>query len=95
MCSDECGPLSPALCGARCVLVDLRDRSYYVYSRTILYPKLEDHDIVRHYPPVQGIEKNVFFFSHSHKENAEDDSVSKYNTFEVCRYIGLESRNMA
>lgn len=65
-----------------------------MYSRTILYPKLEDHHIVCHYPPVQGIEKNVFFFSHSHKENAEDDSVSKYNTFEVCRYFGLEGYNM-
>ena len=55
--------------------------------RTILYPKLEDHDIVHHYPLVQGIEKNIFFFSHSNKENAEADSVSKYNMFEVCRYF--------
>jgi hypothetical protein len=39
---------------------------------------------------VQGVEKNVFFFSHSNKENAEDDSVSKYNTFEVC-YPGLDA----
>jgi hypothetical protein len=43
---------------------------------------------------VQGVEKNVFFFSHSNKENAEDDSVSKYNMFEVCRYLGLDSCNM-
>jgi hypothetical protein len=63
-------------------------------SRTILYPKLEDHSIVCHYPPVQGIEKNVFFFSHNHKENAEDDSVSKHNTFEVCRYLELDSSIM-
>jgi hypothetical protein len=62
--------------------------------RTILYPKLEDNDIVRHYPPVQGVEKNVFFFSHSNKENAEDDSVSKYNSFEVCRYLGLDNSTM-
>ncbi len=40
---------------------------------------------------MQGVEKNVFFFSHSNKENAEDDSVSKYNTFEVRRYLGLDS----
>jgi len=65
-----------------------------LYSRTILYPRLEDHSIVSHYPPVQGIEKNVYFFSHSHKENAEDDSVSKYNTFEVCRHLGLDSYHM-
>ena len=85
MFSDECGPLSLTLCGAQYLLVDIRNRGFIRTLRTILYPKLEDNDIVRHYPPVQGIEKNVFFFSHSNKENAEDDSVSKYNTFEVRR----------
>jgi len=44
---------------------------------------------------VQGVEKNVFFFSHNNKENAEDDSVSKYNAFEVCRYLGLDSYSTA
>jgi hypothetical protein len=63
------------------------DRRSYCTPRTILYPRLEDHDIVCHYPPVQGVEKDVFFFSHSNKENAEADSVSKHNTFEVCRYL--------
>lgn len=58
-------------------------------SRTILYPKLEDHDIVRRYPLVQGVDKNVFFFSHDNAENAETDSVSKYNMFEVCHHLGL------
>jgi hypothetical protein len=58
-------------------------------SRTILYPKLEDHDVVRRYPSVQGVDKNVFFFSHDNAENAETDSVSKYNMFEVCHHLGL------
>ncbi|KAH9048671.1 hypothetical protein EDB83DRAFT_2632697, partial [Lactarius deliciosus] len=53
------------------------------FVRTILYPKLEDHEVVRGYPAVQGMEKNVFFFSHSNPENSEDDSVSKHNMFEV------------
>jgi hypothetical protein len=53
-------------------------------DRMILYPKLEDHEVVRSYPPVQGVDKNVFFFSHKNAENAETDSVSKYNMFEVC-----------
>ena len=88
MFSDECGPLSLTLCGAQ-YPVDIRNRGLIRNPRTILYPKLEDNDIVRHYPPVQGVEKNVFFFSHSNKENAEDDSVSKYNSFEVCWYLGL------
>ena len=52
--------------------------------RMTLYPKLEDHDLVKDYPPVQGMGKNVFFLSHNHKENGgEDESVSKYNSFEV------------
>jgi hypothetical protein len=85
MFSDECDLLSLALYGTQCASVDIRD--LIVLLRTILYPRLEDHDIVCHYPPVQGVEKNVFFFSHSNKENAEADSVSKHNTFEVCQYL--------
>ncbi|KAH9008021.1 hypothetical protein EDB84DRAFT_1584586 [Lactarius hengduanensis] len=53
------------------------------FVRTILYPKLEDHEVVRGYPAVQGMEKNVVFFSHDNPENSEDDSASKYNMFEV------------
>ncbi|KAH9032058.1 AAA domain-containing protein [Lactarius pseudohatsudake] len=49
----------------------------------ILYPKLEDNEVVRSYPAVQGMEKNVVFFSHNNAENSEDDSVSKHNMFEV------------
>ena len=62
---------------------------------TILYPKLEDNEGVRHYPAVQGMEKNVFFFSHSNPENSEDDSVSKHNMFEVCRRIKLHHHTPA
>ncbi|OBZ70961.1 hypothetical protein A0H81_09027 [Grifola frondosa] len=52
--------------------------------RNTLYPKLEDHDLVKVYPSVKGMAKNVFFMTHNHKENGgEDDFVSKYNTFEV------------
>ncbi|KAI0930201.1 hypothetical protein AcV5_006978 [Taiwanofungus camphoratus] len=52
--------------------------------RSTLYPRLQDHDLVKDYPPVRGMAKNVFFLTHNHKENgSEDDSVSKYNIFEV------------
>ncbi|KAH8981146.1 hypothetical protein EDB92DRAFT_2055683 [Lactarius akahatsu] len=53
------------------------------FVRKILYPKLEDNEVVRSYPAVQGMEKNVVFFSHNNAENSEDDSVSKHNMFEV------------
>jgi len=36
---------------------------------------------------VQGVEKSVFFFSHENAEGAENDSVSKYNMFEVRWYL--------
>jgi hypothetical protein len=52
--------------------------------RDTLYPALQDHDLVKSYPDVRGFSKNVFFFSHTHRENdGADDSASKYNTFEV------------
>ncbi|KAH9170424.1 hypothetical protein EDB89DRAFT_2071946 [Lactarius sanguifluus] len=53
------------------------------FVRKILYPRLEDHEVVRDYPAVHGMEKNVVFFSHNNPENSEDDSVSKHNMFEV------------
>lgn len=52
-------------------------------DRAILYPSLEDHPIVRGYPAVQGMQKDVFFFDHTHPENSSEDSMSKFNTFEV------------
>jgi hypothetical protein len=49
-----------------------------------LYPGLQDHDLVTVYPSVKGMAKDVFFFTHNHRERGgEDDSASKYNVFEV------------
>ncbi|KAI5895259.1 uncharacterized protein SCHCODRAFT_01088480 [Schizophyllum commune H4-8] len=53
------------------------------YPRLILYPTLSDHPLVEQYPDVQGMRQNVFFFTHTHQENGEKDSVSKFNMFEV------------
>lgn len=52
-------------------------------TRTILYPNLEDNAIVKSYPSVVGMEKDVVFFNHQNKENGVEDSVSKHNMFEV------------
>ncbi|KAJ6587167.1 hypothetical protein DFH09DRAFT_248112 [Mycena vulgaris] len=52
--------------------------------RNTLYPALQDHELVKTYPDVRGFSKNVFFFSHNHRENdGSEESASKYNTFEV------------
>ncbi|KAF5380591.1 hypothetical protein D9615_004617 [Tricholomella constricta] len=52
--------------------------------RNTLYPNLVDHDHVKDYPNVRGFAKNVFFLSHSHRENeGAEESSSKYNIYEV------------
>nr|VWO97719.1 Transcriptional repressor TUP1 [Ganoderma boninense] len=53
------------------------------FIRTILYPNLQDHSVVTEYPPVQGMQTDVFFLNHLNKENGTEDSVSKFNMFEV------------
>ncbi|RPD60417.1 hypothetical protein L226DRAFT_469457 [Lentinus tigrinus ALCF2SS1-7] len=53
------------------------------FIREILYPKLEDNELVSRYPSVQGMRKDVFFLNHLNKENGTEDSVSKFNMFEV------------
>ncbi len=57
----------------------------YIFIRKILYPNLEDNVVVTMYPPVQGMEKDIFFFTHTEQENVADSegSVSKVNIFEV------------
>lgn len=58
-----------------------------------MYPRLEDHDLVRAYPHVSGMQMDVLFFTHTNKENGADDSVSKYNDFEVRIPVHLKPDN--
>ena len=56
-----------------------------------LYPGLEDHELVRQYPDVRGIQKNIFFLTHQHRENdGGDDTASKYNRYEVSTFGIIE-----
>ena len=48
-----------------------------------MYPDLEDNEIVKRYPDVKGMSKNVVFFTHDNKEDGGQESVSKVNSFEV------------
>ncbi|KAI0812709.1 P-loop containing nucleoside triphosphate hydrolase protein [Irpex lacteus] len=58
--------------------------------RNTLYPKLEDHALVKDYSHVRGMHRDVFFMTHQHRENGgEDDAVSKYNQFEVDMIVDL------
>jgi hypothetical protein len=56
---------------------------------------LEDNEVVRNYPAVQGMEKNVVFFSHTNPENSEEDSPSKFNMFEVRQRITPRPQNLS
>ncbi|KAI9460073.1 hypothetical protein HD554DRAFT_1598622 [Boletus coccyginus] len=52
--------------------------------RNTLYEGLQDHELVKSYPDVRGMVKNLFFVTHNHKENGgTDDTASKYNMYEV------------
>lgn len=63
-----------------------------------IYERLVDHPSVQRYPNVLGMEKNVFWLSHSEPENADSD-ISKTNWFEVqytiqlCHYLMLQGYN--
>ena len=74
----------------RITLMTGRSKAHTVSIRNTLYPKLQDHDLVKDHPNVRGIQKNVFFLSHNHKENGEDiDGLSKYNQYEACFYFSI------
>jgi hypothetical protein len=61
-----------------------------INKRNALYPTLQDHELVKEYPPVRGIAKPVYFFTHEHKEGGGgDESASKQNEFEVSRLGGI------
>ncbi|KIJ51765.1 hypothetical protein M422DRAFT_203039 [Sphaerobolus stellatus SS14] len=53
------------------------------FIRTILYPRLEDNRIVMEYPHVHGMSKDVYFLNHTNAEGGAEDSVSKFNNYEV------------
>ncbi|KAI0088042.1 P-loop containing nucleoside triphosphate hydrolase protein [Irpex rosettiformis] len=58
--------------------------------RHTLYPRLEDHPLVKDYPHVRGMHHDIFFMTHQHRENGgEDDAASKYNQFEVDIIVDL------
>ncbi|KIK63308.1 hypothetical protein GYMLUDRAFT_464195 [Collybiopsis luxurians FD-317 M1] len=65
--------------------------SISAHIRNILYPKLEDQLHVTKYPPVQGMQQDVFFLNHSNREDdgEEELSVSKTNSFEVEMIVDL------
>lgn len=48
-----------------------------------LYPKLQDHEVVKHYPAVRGVRHNVFYINHSRPEERDEETKSFSNEFEA------------
>ncbi|KAI5818042.1 hypothetical protein BZA77DRAFT_244218, partial [Pyronema omphalodes] len=58
--------------------------------RETIYPELKDHPSVQKYPNVSGMQQNVFWLDHSHREaGIEDGSSSKSNAWEADMICGL------
>jgi hypothetical protein len=81
MCNGACAQRFLTTFGIYSLLREVKP--LIVFLRTILYPKLEDNELVKDYPDVKGMSKNVMFFTHNHKEDGGQESVSKVNSFEV------------
>ena len=54
-----------------------------------IYHSLIDHESVRNYPTIKGVEANMFFIDHSMKEAEVQDGHSKVNEHEVCFLVEL------
>ena len=63
----------------------------------LIYPYLKDHEIVLHKPDIRGVSRNVYFITHQHAEEDEEDTLSHLNKHEaefvvgLCRYLLKQS----
>jgi len=69
----------------RCALVIQQSHlSCLSIVRNTLYEGLRDHELARPSSDVCGMARNLFFLTHSHKENGgTDDTASNYNMYEA------------
>lgn len=76
--------------GIQCYKLNVQHRmrpEISILLQSTIYPFLCDHESVKERPSIQGMDKNVFFITHSHKE--EMCGISKSNTFEAEFIIAL------
>lgn len=72
-------------------MLDVQHRMRPEISKLIcpmIYPNLKDHESVLNRPPIQGIEKSVFFIDHQHNEEVCNDN-SKKNVHEALFLVQL------
>ncbi|XP_076435286.1 NFX1-type zinc finger-containing protein 1-like isoform X2 [Babylonia areolata] len=54
-----------------------------------LYPKLQDHAVVKSMPSVKGLQHNVFYVSHHHPEDRDEETKSYSNSHEAQYLVAL------
>lgn len=80
----------------QCLALQHRMRPEISRMMRLIYPKLEDHDVVKEYDRIRGISKDVFFIDHREYESPEKDLRSHSNRHEaeyiveLCRYLLLQ-----
>ena len=57
--------------------------------RRHFYDNLQDHDVVKQYDHIQGVEKDIFFLDHNEPENSMEDTQSHFNLYEVRFIVAL------
>ena len=81
--------------GMKCDQLTLQHRMRPEISELMrhIYDTLRDHDDVKHFPPIKGVERNMFFINHNEHESHDDDLRSHSNEHEaeyitkLCRYL--------
>nr|XP_034329289.1 NFX1-type zinc finger-containing protein 1-like [Crassostrea gigas] len=62
----------------------------------IIYPELEDDEVVKTYPDIKGISNNMYFIHHDYPESNDEEQKSHSNLYEaeyivaLCRYLKLQ-----
>ncbi|GBP30880.1 NFX1-type zinc finger-containing protein 1 [Eumeta japonica] len=54
-----------------------------------IYPDLQNHPTVLHYPPVLGLETSLYFLTHENREEFEEETLSRSNRFEADMMLRL------
>ncbi|CAJ0963463.1 unnamed protein product, partial [Mesorhabditis belari] len=68
----------------------MREEITKIIVRPHFYKNLLDHDDIKQYPAVKGLDKNLFFWTHKFEEvNLGTDSVSHRNDYEIVQAVEL------
>ncbi|XP_055959515.1 NFX1-type zinc finger-containing protein 1-like [Patella vulgata] len=77
--------------GVHCDCLQLQHRMRPEISKLMkpIYPELRDHSSVHGLEHVKGVEKNIFFINHNHKEERDEENKSHSNIYEAQFVVAL------